>query len=104
MAEAVRPAGSHLRPVLCPLVRRTFGEGRSAREEIAMAHDCPNCGELCKCDGSEIIQPAPAACFCKCREFEEDDFDDEDDDLEGDLDDLDDEDDDDFDDEAEAGQ
>ncbi len=49
-----------------------------------MAHDCPNCGELCKCDGSEIIQPAPDVCYCDCAADEDAEAD-----LEDDLDDLD---------------
>ena len=67
-----------------------------------MAHDCPYCGALCKCDGSEVIQPPPAVCVCDfCADHGQLDDDDPDDpDLEGDLDDYrdDDEDDDPFDD------
>ena len=40
-----------------------------------MAHECPDCGQYCYCDGEDLDQPPPVPCHCPCWEDEEDEED-----------------------------
>lgn len=35
-------------------------------------HECPNCGQMCDCDGEDHGQPAPANCECEETCWDED--------------------------------